>query len=225
MGGQEDFLIGSVRSPMTEILEKSFPYLIRHRDYDFLAALVAAKTDATLPPLDVLELKGPYLTAANAVGVEQLNDGEVPPAHRSRAIDAQKDLLGIFFRNGARNSGQLVGAQLGNRFGQIALQVPPLNAEAEEGSQGRLGPLDLAARSRTGILGSEQLDPLRRDVAQPLGNGIGAKMFEERNQASPMSLHGALGQTTLTAQEVEILVQNLLIRRRRVGDTSRQTPA
>ena len=87
--------------------------------------------DLLFSPLDVLKPNGANLASPHPVGVQQLEDGKIAPAHRSRAIDAFEYLLGVLLGQSTRNVRQLIAADRGHGLRQIALEVSLLISKAE----------------------------------------------------------------------------------------------
>jgi hypothetical protein len=88
--------------------------------------------------------------------------GEVTLAYGRRAVDVLKALVCILFRDAARNSGEFVGAYLGKRLCQVALQVPLLETKAKEYSQGSLYASAYTQSSILGVVCEEGQNLLRR---------------------------------------------------------------
>ena len=61
-------------------------------------------------PIDILQLKRTHLPAPHTIGVKQLHNGVIPPAHMAAAVDAAQDMLGFGVAQPAWNRGQFVGA-------------------------------------------------------------------------------------------------------------------
>jgi len=117
---------------MTQVIEQAMSDWLRQRRDEFLSPLAGWKANTTLSPVDVCKLKGANLTATHSIAVEHLDDGEVTPPFRSRAVDAFQGFQRVWLGDAARNPGQLVAANARAHRPQITVQVSFLKAESKE---------------------------------------------------------------------------------------------
>ena len=66
--------------------------------------------DLMVSPVDVLESKSANLAAPYAVGIEQLANRVIAPAHVAVAVNALENFQRLLIGQSTRNRGQLVGA-------------------------------------------------------------------------------------------------------------------